>query len=470
MTGLPVNPKIANISWSYDEKKIAFTLTVATGVELWVLDVASAKATKLTEANLNANLGVPFSWYGDNQGLLVKMLPKNRAKLLDAKKDLPTGPIISNTDAGAKSQNRTYPDMLKNKNDELNFENITTSELYKVGLNGDTVLFKPADMYAGQSFSPDGNYIMLTTIQRPFSYIVPYNRFPMKFVVYDRSGAVVKTVNDSPLTEIMPKGFMAVQKGRRSVSWRNDRPATLWFVEALDGGDPANKVDYRDELFVWEAPFLDNPKSIMKTPQRFDNVIWGDGTTAIVTEEWYDTRNTKTFLIDPSAPNGNPKVISDRNSQDIYADPGNFETVKNQYGRYVLALENGKAYLIGDGYSPKGQFPFIDEFDIKSLKTKRLYQSAYTDKKEDIYSIEDFKNGRALVMLQSKNEYPNYYFRDYNKKNAITAITAFKIRSKVSGMFIKKSSNTSEKMVWICPARCICRWVTTARKKKNSHC
>jgi dipeptidyl aminopeptidase/acylaminoacyl peptidase len=425
VSGLPANPKITNIAWSYDEKKIGFTNTIATGVELWMLDIATAKATKLTEATLNANLGSPFNWYSDSQNLLVRMLPKNRAKLLEATKDLPAGPIISNAD-GVKSQNRTYPDMLKNKNDEANFENITTSELYKISLTGNATLFKAADMYSSQSFSPDGKYIMLTTIQKPFSYIVPLSRFPMKAIVYDQAGKEIKTVNETPLNEVMPKGFMAVQKGKRYMAWRNDKPATLYFVEALDGGDPANKVDFRDEIFLWDAPFTGNPVSMMKTPQRFDKVIWGNESAAFVTEEWYDTRNTKTFLINPSDPNVKPQVISDRNSQDIYSDPGDFETIKNQYGKYVLAIESGKAFLVGDGFTEKGQFPFIDEFDMATLKTKRLYQSAYTDKKEDIYSIEDFKNGRALVMIESKNDYPNYYFRDFKKKNALTAITAFK--------------------------------------------
>lgn len=40
VSGLPQNPKITNISWSQNEKKIAFTNTTATGVELWVIDVA----------------------------------------------------------------------------------------------------------------------------------------------------------------------------------------------------------------------------------------------------------------------------------------------------------------------------------------------------------------------------------------------------------------------------------------------
>lgn len=424
VSGLPENPRISNLSWSPNETKIAFSHTTATGVELWVIDVATAKATKLTAANVNANLGNPFSWFKDNESILVKMLPKNRAALLDAKKDLPLGPIISNAD-GSKSQNRTYQDLLKNKNDEANFENIITSELYKVNINGATTLFKSADMYAGEDFSPDGNYLMVTTIEKPFSYIVPLNRFPSKTVVYDKEGKMVKTVNEVPLFEIMPKGFMATRTGKRSMNWRSDKPATLSFVEALDQGDPANKVDFRDEISLWNAPFDAAPTSMMKTKQRYGGIIWGNETTAIVVDQWYDTRNTKTYLINPSDANQAPKVISDRNSQDIYSDPGNFETIKNQYGKRVLAIENNNLFLIGAGFTKNGQFPFIDEFNLKTLKTKRLYTSTYKDKKEDLLSIEDFKKGTVLVQIQSKNDYPNYYFRNIKQNNKLTPITNF---------------------------------------------
>ncbi len=425
VTGLPQNPKISNISWSPDEKKLAFTHTTATGVELWVLDIASAKATRLTEATVNANMGSPYSWYRDNQNLLVRMLPKNRPALIDSKKDLPKGPTVSTSD-GSKSQNRTYQDLLKNKTDETNFETLVSSELYKIDLSGKASLYKSADLYAGEGFSPDGNYIMITTIQKPFSYIVPLSRFPMKSVVYDLTGKEIKVVNEVPLSEIMPKGFMATRKGKRSMGWRSDAPATLYFVEALDGGDPANKVDFRDEVFLWQAPFTSNPTSLVKTVQRYGGIVWGNNTTAILYDQWYDTRNEKTYLFNPSNPGQAPKVIFDRNSQDIYSDPGSFETIKNQYGRQVLALENDNAFLIGQGHTKNGQFPFIDEFNIKTFKTKRLYQSAYKDKKESIFSIEDFKKGDVLVQIQSKSEYPNYYFRNIKKKNELTQITNFK--------------------------------------------
>lgn len=423
--GLPENPLISHLVWSPNEKKIAFTNTAAKGVELWVIDVETATAKKLTEANLNANLGTPFDWYRDSESLLIKVLPKNRPALLDASKDLPGGPIIS-TSSGATSQNRTYADLLKNQNDESNFVNLTTSELHKINLQGKSSLFKKADMFAEVSFSPDGKYVLSSTLQKPFSYIVPLQRFSLKTIVSDINGKQLKVVNETPLNEVIPKGFNAVAVGKRYMEWRADKPSSLSYVQALDGGDPANKVDYRDEVFSWDAPFDKTAVSLIKTAQRYVGINWGNDKLAIVTDGWYDTRNTKAYLFNPSSPAEAPRVISDRNMQDIYSDPGRFETKFNQYHRKVLAIEDNKAYLLGAGHTKKGQFPFIDELDLGSLKKTRLYQSAYTDKIENIVSIEDVKKGDVLVQIQSKTEYPNYYFRNIKGGSQLTPVTQFK--------------------------------------------
>ncbi|MEI8272196.1 MAG: prolyl oligopeptidase family serine peptidase [Paludibacter sp.] len=422
--GLPANPRIAYISWSPDETKIAFTHTATTGVELWVLDVASAQATRLTAAVVNANLGNPLNWYRNSKALLVRILAKNRPALIDPKKQMPVGPTVSVSD-GSKSQNRTYPDLLKNATDIANFEILTASELFKVDLNAKMELFKSEGSYSFESFSPDGKYLLTTTLHKPFSYVVPLNRFPSVSVVYDLKGNEVKTVNEVPLSEVLPKGFMAVRKGKRQLNWRLDEPATLFYVEALDGGDPQTKVDFRDAIYLWKAPFAAEPVLIAKTAQRFMNLIWGNKDVAILQDEWYDTRNEKTYLINPSKTDETPKVIDDRNYQDIYSDPGHFETWKNEYGKYVLALADNCLFRIGEGHSKKGQFPFIDALNLKTLKTERLYQSGYTDKMEEIFDIEDYQKGEALVRIQSKNAYPNYYFRNFREKDKLTQVTHF---------------------------------------------
>lgn len=419
--GLPENAKITNLSFSPDQKKLAFTNTADDGVELWVLDLATATAKKLTSANLNANLGFPFTWYRDSQNLLVKVLPENRPALLDEKKNLPLGPTVSTSD-GKVSQNRTYQDLLKNPQDEKNFETITQAELKKVDLNGNASKFKENDIYAGMSFSPDGNYLMLTTIKKPFSYIVPLNRFPMETTVFDLNGNLVKVVNDVPLNEIMPKGFSSVRTGKRNMNWRDDQPATLVYAEALDGGDQQKTAEFRDEIFTWESPFQSEPKSLFKTKQRYAGIDWSNGEYAVIRENWYDTRNLKSYLLNLNSNTAN--IIEDRNFQDVYSDPGDFYETRNQYGRNVIDVSNGKAYLIGEGFSKDGQKPFIDEINLKTRQKNRMYTSNVKNQKEDITDIIDIKKGEILTVQQSANQYPNYFVKNIKtgKTSPVTAI------------------------------------------------
>lgn len=425
VSGLPENPRLSNFSWSPNQEKMAFTNTTANGVELWVLDIASKSAKKITNDNLNANTGDPFYWFKDNASLLIKVLPKNRQDLIDTKTAIPTGPTVSESEAGVMAQNRTYQDLLKNQTDEHNFEQLVTSELHKVDLNGQESPWMASDMYSDISFSPDGNYIMVTTINKPFSYLVPYYRFPSTTSVYDTNAQLIKTILEVPLIEDLPQGFMAVRTGMRSLSWRDDHPATLVWVEALDKGDPAVETEFRDEIFQQKAPFTDKPNSLVKTINRYAGIEWGNETTAIAVDRWWNTRNTKAYIFNPSNNNIKPEIIYDRNYQDVYSDPGTPVTTRNEYGRYTLNINKNKIFLIGDGYTESGKFPFIDELDLNTKKPTRLYQSALKDKIEDISMALDMNKGEILVRIESKNEYPNYYIRNIKKRMAPVPLTNF---------------------------------------------
>ncbi|MBQ4819125.1 prolyl oligopeptidase family serine peptidase [Aquimarina sp. MMG016] len=425
VTGLPKNARVTNFRWSPDQSKIAFTNTTVDGVELWVLDVLTGKATKITDATLNANMGSPFRWFRDNSALLVKFLPSNRKPLINPQEAVPTGPTITISE-GTKAQNRTYQDLLKTPNDEYNFEQLAISEIKKITLNGNAKDWAPAAMYSNFSFSPNGEFIIITEIQKPFSYLVPYRRFPQETKLYKSNGEVIKTINKVALTEVLPKGFMSVRTGKRSMRWRNDQPATLIWAEALDKGDPKIEVSHRDEIFMLKAPFEDTPSSILKTINRFYDIEWTNREIAVAYDYWWNTRNTKTYVFNPSKPNQKPNIINDRNYQDRYNDPGNIVTVKNEFGYSVINIENDNIYMVGDGYTKDGQFPFVDKFNLKTNETKRVYQSEYTDKLENIYSPFDLKKGTFLVRIESPSEYPNYYIRNIYKKDDLKQITSFK--------------------------------------------
>ncbi len=420
--GLPQTPRLSNFSWSPDQKKIAMTNTTSEGVYLWVLDIESGTARQLSDRLINANMGDVINWYEDSNSLLVKMISSERKELINTDDVVPAGPTVSVND-GKKAQNRTYQDLLKNKNDEFNFEQLALSELYRVSLDGSEEKWMESAMYGNISFSPDGSYVMVNTIKRPFSYLVPYYRFPSTSNVYDNQANFVATVNEEPLLEDLPQGFMATQTGRRSLSWRNDKPATLVFAEALDGGDPENEVEFRDAVYTLDAPFNGEPSLLVKTKNRYRYIQWANDKMAIVNDYWWNTRKTTSLIINPSDRDAEPVVLFDRNYQDRYSDPGSFVSERNEYGSYVLAMKGNNAYLIGDGYSDEGQFPFVDELNLKTQKKKRLYTSQYTDKLENLSDYNPDKN-RLLVRIESPTDYPNYYFRNL-KNDELQQLTAF---------------------------------------------
>lgn len=422
--GLPANPRLTNFSWSPDESKMAFTHTTSEGVELWFADLATATAKKLTGPNLNANMRDVLNWYKDNSAILVKMLPQDRKKLIDPETSVPTGPTVSVSD-GKEAQNRTYQDLLKNRTDEFNFEQLARAELVKVDLNGKTSKWLEPKMYDDISFSPDGTYVMVSHIRKPFSYLVPYYRFPSETMVYTKDGKPVNRVNQVPLVEDLPKGFMAEREGRRNLSWRSDAPATLVYVEALDGGDPEKEAEFRDEVFLLEAPFKGEGRSILKTKDRYSGIIWGDKNTAIANDYWWNNRNTRTYVFDPSKPAKDPKVLFDRNYQDRYSDPGSFVRVKNKFGQQVLKLVDNKTFLLGSGFTPEGQFPFVDRLNLESGETDRLYQSRYNNKKETLVEAIDMEEGKILVRIEAATEYPNYFIRDIDNEEDLTRVTSF---------------------------------------------
>ncbi len=419
--GMPSNPKIANINWSPNQKNIAFTNTSSDGVKLWVLNLESRSLVKLSDLKLNSNIRDVINWLNDSE-ILIKVIPENKKELIDQSGIVPLGPTISSND-GENAQNRTYQDLLKNKTDEFNFEQLVTSDLYKVDLNGRINKWLDSDMYTDITPSPNGEFVMVSNIKKPFSYIVTYGRFPKSTNIYDNEGMLVSNLVEVPLIEELPQGFNAVWNGKRNFSWRMDKPSTITYMVALDNGDPSNEVEYRDELFELDAPFKGNGNAIFKSINRLAGIIWGNKTHAVAIDYWIKNRNEKTYLFNPSNINQKPRIIYDRNYQDRYNDPGSFITERNAFNKSVLKINSNNLILMGDGYSEKGQFPFIDRLNLDNLKSKRIYESNYTDKLEDLVDFDVNKN-QLLVRIESKNDYPNYYFKNLNGKK-VTKITDF---------------------------------------------
>lgn len=404
---LPPNAKAGRPRWSTDGKQFAFTNTLPTGIELWIGDTSTAKIRRIPGVTLNAAYGDSFDWISDHT-LLVHLIPAGRGKP-PAEPTVPLGPNVQET-SGNAGPVRTYEDMLASAHDEALWDYYTTSQLAFVEASaGKVTPVGKAAIFASADVSPDGKYLIVSTIHRPYSYLHPAGQFPRLTEIWDSSGKAVYKVSDLPLADKTPIG--GVRTGPRSVQWQPLEPATLVWIDALDEGNPAKKVPYRDRIVMLKAPFSGAPTvELFKTEQRASGVTWLErDRMAMITETDRQKKRTRTLLVslDKTA---DVKEIWSRDTQDRYRDPGAPVTKGTSSGHRVVVQSGDWIYLRGDGASAQGDLPFLDQFNLRTSQSERIFRSA-PGSYETFVTLLRSDGSQFLTRYESPTDPPNYRIR-----------------------------------------------------------
>lgn len=420
---LPSGGGISYTSWSPNGKLMSFVVSTDDALTLWVADPYARTARQVSTRKLNAVLGAPCDWM-TNTEIVCTTIPDARGAE-PAAPSVPSGPIVQEALSGRADRVATYQDLLKSPHDEALFEHFGTSQLVRFGLDGSTTMVGSAAMISSALPSPDGQWLLVTTLARPFSYQVPLNYFPTKIEVWSPTGVVARTLATRPLIERVPWGGDAAQTGPRSPSWRADVPATLTWLEALDGGDPTREAAKRDRLLAVDAPFTGTPRTLIETEWRSRGVTWARADLAIAREGNSRQRKARVWVFDPSG-RTSPRMLWERSSEDRYGDPGNFLTTRNAFGRSVLrvAADGRTVFLSGAGASPEGDRPFLDRYDLQTKASQRLFRSA-APYYESVVDVLDDRGQRLLTSRESLTEPANYWVRDLVRRIAPIQVTKF---------------------------------------------
>jgi dipeptidyl aminopeptidase/acylaminoacyl peptidase len=403
---LPANALVSWVAWSPDGKRFAFSNTRDNGIELWVGDTVTGQAKAITAAQLNASLGTPCEWVADGASLLCAFVSPSRGTP-PAAPAVPPGPNIQEN-RGVKAPVRTYQDLLTSAYDEALFEYYAAAQLAFVdAASGQRSPVGTPAIFETMLPSPDGNYVLVGRIHRPYSWLVPYTNFPAAIEVWDRKGAVVKQIADLPLADVVPNG--GVLPGPRSYQWQPVAPATIVWAEALDGGDPRAKVPHRDKVMTISAPFTGSPAEVTRVENRFASIAWTDSGTALVTENERRRRWTRTWMIDK--PGATPRKLWDRSQEDSYGNPGQPLRRAGASGTSTIRQAGDAIFLAGQGASPEGARPFIDRLSLSTLKTDRIFQTTGRTY-ETVLAVLSDDGSKLLTRYESSTEPPNVFVRD----------------------------------------------------------
>lgn len=420
---LPPDAKLAGMpQWSPDGRQLAFGINKPEGVELWTAEAWTGKSHRVGTFLLNNVLGPAFTWLDDSERLLVRMITPYRDKAPDPTA-VPTGPTIDETTTGKLAQVSTYQDLLQNPNDEKLFEYYATSILaLAYSSNGKSQQLCQPGLYLDAEWSPDEKYLLVTTLRRPFSYNVPYDDFSRKTEIWDTRGQVVRTLAESPVTDAIPR--QGVETGPRRFEWQALYPARLLWVEALDGGDPTNKADFRDKVLLLDAPFAGDPRELMLVKHRFSGLQWtADKDVALLSEYNRDRRWRTTYRLDLNNPAAKTALF-DLSVNDAYANPGTPVYKQLPGGDWVLAQDGDWAWFNCPGASPEGAFPRLDKINLKTGEKKTVFQcppNAY----EEFVMFTGKDDQQIVTRHESKTEPPNFFKLNLKTKEK-KALTDFK--------------------------------------------
>ena len=469
-TGIPEGATLNYVSWAFDGSKIAFTTRFAgpsvpdherAPPELWIADVATLNCRPLLPGRGLNTLFESYSWLDANT-IVACVVPERRGAR-PTRPPTPRGPRVQTNEGGNVAQARTYADLLKDSHDADLFDHFATSELVKIDIaTGEATLFDGARIHTRCDPSPDGAFVIMEELHRPFSYEIPCGRFPKRVWVVNRDGETVREVCDLPLADAIPIVHNATREGPRGVNWRPDKPAELYWTEAQDGGDPRVDVSPRDITFSVDMHGPEGAGApgakLFQTDLRYGGVSWAADGLGILYESWYKSRTIKAWVVDTfGRADRPPRLLYDRDYEDSYADPGSPMSRRMPDGTYLLAqvegplpedgwtpaktktpeaaAEGGKEATVrsppgavewetgvtllleGDGASETGDKPFVDLMNLDTGATRRLWECSGSGGLERPGSIISDANGapitlaslKILLSRETPSENPQYY-------------------------------------------------------------
>jgi dipeptidyl aminopeptidase/acylaminoacyl peptidase len=428
---MPPQAKVSNVKFSPDGSRLAFLHTKDGAIELWVADGASgaAKAVVSGADRINATTGDPCDWLRDNVTIVCALVPAGRGQA-PAEPAVPPGPNV-HENYGKAAPAPTYEDLLNSAHDDALFDYYFTSQLAAINTTtgAKSPIGRPGILNTVTP-SPSGQYVLVAKIKKPFSHTIPMNGFPQDIEIWSRAGELAKKIADLPSREGTP--LTGVEPGPRGYQWRADQPATIVWIEALDGGDLKNKVPFRDKIVSLAAPFSTQPAEVAKTEWRYAGISYTDTGIALLNENDRASRRTRTWILEPGAA---PRQVWDRKQDAAYDNPGAPVTRRTAAaagggggrggGDTSPIIQNGDyIYLSGDGASPEGDRPFLDRLNVKTLKTERIFRSSAESLESFVAPLND-EMTRFLTRYETQKEAPNFYMRDAGS-TAKRAVTQFK--------------------------------------------
>ena len=366
IAGLPDGLMAHDFGWSPDGRWLCFLNDTPKEVELYRVDVTARApvAVKINSRPVNSIFGDAYAFVG-NDAVLYKSVPQDLGEF--PTRELPKGPIVQSS-KNASTEFRTYQDLIKSPYDEAVFEYLCTAELSLFDGNTTRTVGKKG-VISSFKVSPDGNYIILSTLHKPYSYTKTYANFFKRIVLTDMQGKVLRPLKKQGNP---PKGAPV----HSMWEWRADKPASLVFkVKTVKD----KKASYT--LFQADAPFaIKENRKLVTADADIVDVLWYDDNTALYIERSDSEKKRRIKTFNPSDSTAAPVTVHTEDLHDWGTNVKVFAgTLCKQHGTDKVLVDPKDRTVLLSGNKRMDEhgllYSYIDRISLKDGKSETIWAS-----------------------------------------------------------------------------------------------
>jgi dipeptidyl aminopeptidase/acylaminoacyl peptidase len=434
---LPDGARVSSPKWSPDGSLIGFLVHVDEATYVYVADPTSGRSRQVTRSPALATLYTSFEWTPDSRSVVTVLLPEDRGEP-PIEPPVPSGPQVRITTPEA-NRIRTYPDLLENPYEKALLEYYNTGQLAVVDVQTRRVqrVGEPA-MISAIDVSPGGEVARVSTMRKPFSYIVPTRQSGNAQQIWDLSDGTVLTllsedeVNDGAPDDTTNGGESEPEK--RGFAWRPDgqgltflqqeptQPSDTAQTDSAQAGERAGergRSRRRDRVFQWLPPFDSTSMTVVyESNSRLQSARFSSDMEALfLTEQTGENvHEFAVFLRDSSL----QRHTIYRGERPRFGRGGGArlltKTLQNGAVVVRVSADGEQVFLSGvdtpDNTMEDGPKSYIDAVTMRTGEKERIYESENDGVWENVIDVLSDGASQLLVTREGPTDVPDSYVRD----------------------------------------------------------
>ena len=459
----PSGATISSPSWSPNGGQLAYFANSDDATYVYVADARTGASRRLSERAALPVLTTSLAWAPDGSAVYAVMIPIPRMPM-PKETAAAEGPIVRMT-GGMKNKTPTYASLMQTPLEKARLEYYATGQLARIELKGALKPVGTPAMIDSVMVAPDGQYLRVSVLQKPFSYLVPVSAFGSHEELWSSDGRVIATLTRRPLRESEAaggddpagtgRGGAGSDSAKRAFAWipggglaylaqdpapRRGRGSAPAVDDSSDttSADSARGPRRKDRLYAWAEPYAaGTAKPIVESDARIAGFVFStDGKWALLSEPAGTATHTYAVnLLDPAKRHTIFRAVGAQagfgggrgtggggggrggvTDEAFYANPGTVVLRETAAGRTALVSGDGQGvYLEGTQYTKNAANTapktFVDKVDLATGTKTRIFESDTSLFESGPLPVDD-DFAKFVVTRETETIVPDQWLRD----------------------------------------------------------